>query len=39
MFRWIQVSEEDSKELEKKRLLTPNSVYKYRDSEGKDMVE
>jgi hypothetical protein len=39
MFRWNQVSEEESKELEKNGVLTPNSGYKYIDNEGKEMVE
>jgi hypothetical protein len=39
MFCWILVTEDESKELEKRRLLTWNSGYKYRDNEGKDMVE
>jgi hypothetical protein len=33
------VTQEESKDLEKKRLVTPNSGYKYRDNEGKDMVD
>jgi hypothetical protein len=39
MFCWIQVTEEESIDQEEKGLLTPNSGYKYKENQGKGMVE
>jgi hypothetical protein len=39
MYHWIQLTAEESKEMEIKGLVTPNSGYKYNNKEGEDMVE
>ena len=39
MYRWIQLTAEESKEMEIKGLVTPNSGYKYKNKEGDNMVE
>jgi hypothetical protein len=39
MYCWIQLTAEESKKMEIKGLVTPNSGYKYENKEGEDMVE
>jgi hypothetical protein len=39
MYRWIQVTAEESEELQNKGLVTINSGYKYKSRDGVDMVE
>ncbi len=39
MYHWIQLTAEESKEMEAKGLVTQNSGYKYTNKEGEDMVE
>jgi hypothetical protein len=39
MFRWIQVTADESKNLEAKGLVPTNSGYKYTDEKGNFMVE
>ncbi len=39
MHHWIQLTAKESKEMETKGLVTPNSGCKYKNKEGEDMVE
>jgi len=39
MYRWIQITQDESDVLEAKGLVTPNSGYQYRTKEGINMVE
>jgi hypothetical protein len=39
MYRWIQITAEESEKRVQQGLVTRNSDYRYRDTHGVDMVE
>jgi hypothetical protein len=39
IYHWVQLTAEESKEMETKSLVTQYSGYKYKKKEGEDMVE